>query len=218
VASMDSLQVTVLSGEVAVRSLRLNSFQIQSSYNSWQSCCSGCEKDCTLLCCQCLLTCWCCNKLPCAAVGLTKTVKESTVRYSQRMLPMLTDTQPAYQALGSIMDLKQACTLTPLLGVFATRERVRQNKSGIAHRGRTGINHLRELPTKFNHFCSGGQVTLPNRTREPQVCLWSAGAEKLGWQPVIPKSRAAFINLEKQVIPRADLGAQNGGLSYETVC
>jgi hypothetical protein len=44
------------------------------------------------------------------------------------------------------------------------------------------------------------------------------GAEKLGGQPVIPKSRAAFINLEKEVIPRAALGAQNGGLSYETVC
>jgi hypothetical protein len=44
------------------------------------------------------------------------------------------------------------------------------------------------------------------------------GAEKLGGQPVIPKSRAADINLEKQVIPRAALGAQNGGLSYETVC
>jgi hypothetical protein len=26
-------------------------------------------------------------------------------------------------------------------GVFVTREHVRHNKSGIAHRGRTGINH-----------------------------------------------------------------------------
>jgi hypothetical protein len=66
------------------------------------------------------------------------------------------------------------------LGVFVTREHVRHNKSGIAHRGRTGINHLRELPTKLNHFCSGGQVTLPNRTREPQVCLWSAGCREVG--------------------------------------
>jgi hypothetical protein len=65
-------------------------------------------------------------------------------------------------------------------GVFVTREHVRHNKSGIAHRGRTGINHLRELPTKLNHFCSGGQVTLPNRTREPQVCLWSAGCREFG--------------------------------------
>jgi hypothetical protein len=47
-----------------------------------------------------------------------------------------------------------------ILGVFVTREHVRHNKSGIAHRGRTGINHLRELPTKLNHFCSGGQVLL----------------------------------------------------------
>jgi hypothetical protein len=104
--------------------------------------------------------------------------------------------------------------------VLVTREHVRHNKSGIAHRGRTGINHFRELPTKLNHFCSGGQGNLPNRTREPQVCLWSAGCREVGGggQPVIPKSRAAFINLEKQVIPRAALGAQNSGLSYETVC
>jgi hypothetical protein len=27
------------------------------------------------------------------------------------------------------------------MGVFVTREHVRHNKSGIAHRGRTGINH-----------------------------------------------------------------------------
>jgi hypothetical protein len=27
------------------------------------------------------------------------------------------------------------------LGVFVTREHVRHNKSGIAHLGRTGINH-----------------------------------------------------------------------------
>jgi hypothetical protein len=38
------------------------------------------------------------------------------------------------------------------MGVFVTREHVRHNKSGIAHRGRTGINHLRELPTKLNHL------------------------------------------------------------------
>jgi hypothetical protein len=34
----------------------------------------------------------------------------------------------------------QVC-LVLLLGVFVTREHVRHNKSGIAHRGRTGINH-----------------------------------------------------------------------------
>jgi hypothetical protein len=39
-----------------------------------------------------------------------------------------------------------------VLGVFVTREHVRHNKSGIAHRGRTRINHLRELPTKLNHY------------------------------------------------------------------
>jgi hypothetical protein len=64
-----------------------------------------------------------------------------------------------------------ACALGLVMGVFVTREHVRHNKSGIAHRGRTGINHVRELPTKLNHFCSVGQGNLPNRTREPQVCL-----------------------------------------------
>jgi hypothetical protein len=49
---------------------------------------------------------------------------------------------------------KQVCCAQQLLllRVFVTREHVRHNKSGIAHRGRTGINHLRELPTKLNHF------------------------------------------------------------------
>jgi hypothetical protein len=70
-----------------------------------------------------------------------------------------------------VAGLRLECALHQFLGVFVTREHVRHNKSGIAHRGRTGINHLRELPTKLNHFCSGGQVTLPNRTREPKVCL-----------------------------------------------
>jgi hypothetical protein len=72
-----------------------------------------------------------------------------------------------------------SCPWLSAMGVFVTREHVRHNKSGIAHRGRTGINHLRELPTKLNHFCSGGQVTLPNRTRESQVCLWSAGCREI---------------------------------------
>jgi hypothetical protein len=39
-----------------------------------------------------------------------------------------------------------------LWGVFVTREHVRHNKSGIAHQGRTGINHLRELPAKLNQI------------------------------------------------------------------
>jgi hypothetical protein len=73
------------------------------------------------------------------------------------------------------------CDVYFFLGVFVTREHVRHNKSGIAHRGRTGINHLRELPTKLNHFCSSGQVTLPNITREPKVCLWSAGCRDAMW-------------------------------------
>jgi hypothetical protein len=33
-------------------------------------------------------------------------------------------------------------TLELFMGVFVTREHVRHNKSGIAHRGRTRINHL----------------------------------------------------------------------------
>jgi hypothetical protein len=43
-------------------------------------------------------------------------------------------------------------------GVFVTCEHVRHNKSGIAHRGRTRINHLRELPTKLNHFAAVGRL------------------------------------------------------------
>jgi hypothetical protein len=45
-----------------------------------------------------------------------------------------------------------------VVGVFVTREHVRHNKSGIAHRGRTGINHLRELPTKLYRKAADGWV------------------------------------------------------------
>jgi hypothetical protein len=65
------------------------------------------------------------------------------------------------------------------MGVFVTREHVRHNKSGIAHRGRTRINHLRELPS-VKPLCSGGQVTLPSRTGEPQVYLRNAGCRDVG--------------------------------------
>jgi hypothetical protein len=44
------------------------------------------------------------------------------------------------------------------MGEFVTREHVRHNKSGIAHRGRTRINHLRELPTRLNHFAAVGRL------------------------------------------------------------
>jgi hypothetical protein len=67
-----------------------------------------------------------------------------------------------------------------LLGVFVTREHVRHNKSGITHRGKTRISHLRELPTKLKPLCSGGQVTLPSRTSEPQVYLRDAGCREVG--------------------------------------
>jgi hypothetical protein len=46
-------------------------------------------------------------------------------------------------------------------GVFVTREHVRHNKSGIAHRGRTRINHLRELPTRLNQFAAVGRLPCP---------------------------------------------------------
>jgi hypothetical protein len=49
-------------------------------------------------------------------------------------------------AVACATNLKQP-TRTQPMGVFVTREHVRHNKSGIAHRGRTGINHLRELPS-----------------------------------------------------------------------
>jgi hypothetical protein len=111
-----------------------------------------------------------------------------------------------------------AAIAIPFLGVFVTREHVRHNKSGIAHLGRTRINHLRELPTKFNHFAAVGGLPRPAESVNHRCTFGMRGAEKLGRQPGVPKSRAAFINLEKQVIPRAALGAQNGGHSYETVC
>jgi hypothetical protein len=64
-------------------------------------------------------------------------------------------------------------------GVFVTREHVRHNNSGITHRDRARINHLRELPHQVKPLCSGGQVTLPSRTGEPQVYLWSAGCREV---------------------------------------
>jgi hypothetical protein len=117
-------------------------------------------------------------------------------------------------------DLCQASANSSLgpMGVFVTREHVRHNKSGIAHRGRTRINHLRELPTKLDHFAAVGRLPCPAEPVNHRCTFGMRGAEKLGRQLVVPKSRAAFFNLEKQVIPRAALGAQNGGLSYETVC
>jgi hypothetical protein len=64
-----------------------------------------------------------------------------------------------------------------------------------------------------------GRLPCPAEPVNHRCTFGMRGAEKLGGgQPVIPKSRAADINLEKQVIPRAALGAQNSGLSYETVC
>jgi hypothetical protein len=42
-------------------------------------------------------------------------------------------------------------------GVFVTREHVRHNKSGIAHRGRTRKNHLRELPTVYAAYLEGNK-------------------------------------------------------------
>jgi hypothetical protein len=63
-----------------------------------------------------------------------------------------------------------------------------------------------------------GRLPCPTEPENHRCAFGVRGAEKLGGQPVTPKSRAAFINLEKQVIPRAALGAQNGGPSYETVC
>jgi hypothetical protein len=42
---------------------------------------------------------------------------------------------------GTLLSTMDAEMAMPLMGVFVTREHVRHNKSGIAHRGRTGINH-----------------------------------------------------------------------------
>jgi hypothetical protein len=46
---------------------------------------------------------------------------------------------------SELFDVHGGCLV---MGVFVTREHVRHNKSGIAHRSRTRINRLRELPTK----------------------------------------------------------------------
>jgi hypothetical protein len=62
-----------------------------------------------------------------------------------------------------------------LMGVFVTCEHVRHNKSGIAHQGRIRINHLRELPTKLNHF-----TLLLLETGEPQVYLRNGGCREVG--------------------------------------
>jgi hypothetical protein len=102
------------------------------------------------------------------------------------------------------------------MGVFVTREHVCHSKSGIAHRGRTRVNHLRELPTKLDHFAAVGRLPCPAEPVNHRCTFGMRGAEKLGRQLVVPKCRAAVFNLEKQVIPRAALGAQNDGLSYET--
>jgi hypothetical protein len=74
------------------------------------------------------------------------------------------------------VDSQSSSTLSAgNIGMVVTREHVRHNKSGITHRDRVKINHLRELPYQVKPLRSGGQVTLPSRTGEPQVYLWSAG-------------------------------------------
>jgi hypothetical protein len=65
-------------------------------------------------------------------------------------------------------------------GVFVTREHVRHNKSGIAHRGRTRINHLRELPTKLDHFAAVGRLPCPAEQVNHRCTFGMRGAEKLG--------------------------------------
>jgi hypothetical protein len=131
---------------------------------------------------------------------------------------------PKLEDLSDAGHPPSRCTRQPplslllILGVFVTREHVRHNKSGIAHRGRTRINHLRELPTKLDHFAAVDRLPCPAEPVNHRCTFGVRVAEKLGKQLVVPKSRAAIINLEKQVIPRAALGAQNGRLSYETVC
>jgi hypothetical protein len=135
---------------------------------------------------------------------------------------MLTPPESLQEAVRKLQEkVIAACVgrgISFLGGVFVTREHVRHNKSGIAHRGRTRINHLRELPTKLDHVAAVGRLPCPAEPVNHRCTFGMRGAEKLGRQLVVPKSRAAFFNLEKQGIPRAALGAQNGGLSYETVC
>jgi hypothetical protein len=70
-----------------------------------------------------------------------------------------------------------ASLLCSYLGVFVTREHVRHNKSGIAHRGRTGINHLRELPTTF---AAVGRLPCPTEPENHRCAFGVRGAEKSG--------------------------------------
>jgi hypothetical protein len=79
-------------------------------------------------------------------------------------------------------------------GVFVTREHVRHNKSGITHRDRARINHLRELP----HFAAVGRSPCPAGLVNHRCTFGVRGAEKLGKQPVVPKSSAVVINLGNQ--------------------
>jgi hypothetical protein len=84
---------------------------------------------------------------------------------------------------GCIAELLAVC----LLGVFVTREHVGHNKSGIAHWGKTRINHLRELPTKLNHFAAVGRLPCPAELVNHRCTVGVQGADKLGKQPVVPK-------------------------------
>jgi hypothetical protein len=61
-----------------------------------------------------------------------------------------------------------------------TREHVRHNKSDIAHRGRTRIDHLRELPTKLDHFAAVGRLPCPAEPENHRCAFGVRGAEKLG--------------------------------------
>jgi hypothetical protein len=89
------------------------------------------------------------------------------------------------EAQCATADVSHGCVLL-FLGVFVTREHVRHNKSGIAHRGRTRINHLRELPTKLNHFAAVGRLPCPAEPVNHRCTFGMRGAETSGRQPVVP--------------------------------
>jgi hypothetical protein len=100
--------------------------------------------DCGALC-----NCWaqdCCTALSPAVQAVCLTGR-AVFKYRVAISPWTLSTHCRCRmvCLGSEAFCCSFChlqwLLVPFLGVFVTREHVRHNKSGIAHWGRTGINH-----------------------------------------------------------------------------
>jgi hypothetical protein len=95
----------------------------------------------------------------------------------------------------------QTCTALLVLGVFVTREHVRHNKSGITHRDRAKINHLRELPYQVNHFAAVGRspfrialFVLPNLPAEREEAHCHHISRRAGGRGSRPQCTKAAVN------------------------